>query len=86
MGASSMNIPVKSKEWRVFTDVSYLGDTKVLQAGRKYQTLASMGLESPVKSMRPAEPQWTLLGRNGLLVDIFGVKQPNYGKKIKWIK
>ena len=52
-----MNIPVKSKEWRVFTDVSYLGDTKVLQAGRKYQTLASMGLESPVKSMRPAEPQ-----------------------------
>lgn len=55
-GASSMDIPVNGKKWHVFTHVSYLGDTNVLEAGRLYQNLASMGLESPVKSMRPAEP------------------------------
>lgn len=50
-GASSMK--VLAKEWNVFTKKSYNGTAGTVLPGREYATLASMGLSSPVMSMRP---------------------------------
>ena len=40
-------------DWDVYTLISFNGNSATLRGGQEYPTLASMGLQSPVKSMRP---------------------------------
>ena len=44
---------IASGDWDVFTLISFNGNSATLRGGQEYPTLASMGLQSPVKSMRP---------------------------------
>lgn len=51
-GASSMKIGSNASKWDVFTEVNYHGVRKTLYPGKNYKTVQSMGLASPVYSMR----------------------------------
>ena len=51
-GASSMVLPDGGGNWDVFTKINYKGANETLVAGRKYKDLTSIGLNSPVMSMR----------------------------------
>ena len=53
-GASSLKIPAGSSDWLVFPQVSFNGSPSTLVAGSQHRNLASMGMPSPVLSMRPA--------------------------------
>ena len=46
---------VVATEWNVFPGKSYEGTPGTVLPGRQYATLTSMGISSPVKSMRPSK-------------------------------
>ena len=51
-GAGSAVIGSKAGSWRVYPEVSFQGTPAILDAGRSYPTEESMGLSSPIKSIR----------------------------------
>lgn len=51
-GAASVKVGAKAGSWRAFTGISYQGTPVPLEAGRSYPTPESMGLNSPVMSIR----------------------------------
>lgn len=51
-GARSIALKENAELWQAFTEVEYDGDKVNLEPGRCYSTLGSMGLKTPVKSMK----------------------------------
>lgn len=52
MGVNSVVINENAKKWQVFTKVGYHGAIDILEPGRRYTSLDTMGLGNPVKSLR----------------------------------
>lgn len=53
-----MTLQDQRTPWLVYPECSYNGTGKPVLPDRIYKDLASIGLDSPVKSMRKENPVW----------------------------
>ena len=47
-----MTLPDNNIQWHVYPEINYKGMPQTVLPGHSYKDLASMGLDSPVMSMR----------------------------------